>query len=73
MTAVNVDLTVTGAPQQVITVGVLRTEHIEGGVPAQGISRVERYVLLSALPEELQRRVVAALGFNQSGQVPNRQ
>jgi hypothetical protein len=69
VTTVNVDLTVNGTPQQVITVGVLRTEHIEGGVPATGISRVERYVLLSSLPEELQKRIVAALEFNGSGQV----
>jgi hypothetical protein len=69
MTTVNVDLTVNGTPQQVITVGVMRNEHIEGGVPAAGVSRVERYVLLSCLPEELQRRVIAALEFNQAGQV----
>jgi hypothetical protein len=67
---VEVDLTVNGAPRQVITVGVLTQENIEGGVPANSITRVERYVLLSALPEEIQRRVVDALNFNRAGQVP---
>lgn len=68
MTSVNVDLTVKGAPPVVIRVGVLGVGHIEGGVPATGVTRVEQYVLMSALPDELQRRVAVALDFVKAGQ-----
>ncbi len=49
-----------GAPPLAIRVGVTpNVDQIVGGVP-QGVTRIETYVLLSALPSELQERVKLA-------------
>jgi len=47
-------------PPLVIRVGVPNTQSISEGVPMGGY-RPEQYVLLSALPEELRRRVELAV------------
>lgn len=50
-----------GPAPLVIRVGVTpQVDHLVGGVP-QSAMRAESYVLLSALPEELQRRVELAI------------
>ena len=47
-------------PPLVLRVGVPNTQSISEGVPAGGY-RAEQYVLLSALPTELRRRVELAV------------
>lgn len=49
-----------GRPPLALRVGVPNVESISEGVPAGGL-RAETYVLLSALPEELRRRVELAV------------
>lgn len=56
-----------GSPPLVVNVQVTKTaDHVMGGVP-QSQTRVESYVLLSALPEEIKRRVIMAVQALQSG------
>jgi len=50
-----------GAPPIVLRVGVLNHNSISEGVPSGGTVKPEAYVLLSALPEELRRRVELAI------------
>lgn len=50
-----------GAPPLVLRVGVPNQNSISEGVPAGGQVRAEAYVLLSALPEDLRRRVELAV------------
>jgi hypothetical protein len=50
-----------GAPPLVLRVGVLNHNSISEGVPQGGTVRAESYVLMSALPEELRRRVELAV------------
>lgn len=50
-----------GPPPLALRVGVQHNaDSIVGGVP-QGVSKIETYVLLSALPTELQERVKLAV------------
>lgn len=50
-----------GPPPLALRVGVTpNANSIVGGVP-QGVSKIETYVLLSALPSELQERVKLAV------------
>lgn len=44
-----------------LRVGVLNNNSISEGVPSGGQVKAETYVLLSALPEELRRRVELAM------------
>jgi len=54
---------VTGPAPLVLRVGVTpRADQVVGG-PVENVSRIENYVLLSALPTELQERVKAAVQF----------
>ena len=50
-----------GAPPLVLRVGVPNQNSISEGVPQGGQIRPESYVLLSALPDELRRRVELAV------------
>jgi hypothetical protein len=50
-----------GAAPLAIRVGVPNNNSISEGVPMGGQVRVETYVLLSSLPEELRRRVELAV------------
>jgi hypothetical protein len=50
-----------GACPIALRVGVPNQNSISEGVPSGGQFRVENYVLLSALPEELRRRVELAV------------
>ncbi len=50
-----------GAPPIALRVGVLNNNSISEGVPQGGQVKAETYVLLSALPEELRRRVELAV------------
>ena len=50
-----------GASPVALRIGVPNNNSIGGGVPSGGTVRVETYVLLSALPEELRRRVELAV------------
>ncbi len=57
-----------GPPPIVLRVGVLvSVNSIAGGVP-QANQKAESYVLLSALPEELRKRVVLAVQALATGQ-----
>jgi hypothetical protein len=56
-----------GAPPIVLRVGVLNQNSISEGVPMGGTVKPEAYVLLSALPEELRRRVELAIQLLISG------
>jgi len=56
-----------GAPPIVLRVGVLNQNSISEGVPQGGTVKAEAYVLLSALPEELRRRVELAVQLLISG------
>ena len=47
-------------PPLALRIGIPQTDSISEGVPAGGF-RAETYVLLSALPEELRRRVELAV------------
>lgn len=50
-----------GPPPLALRVGVMPNAHsIVGGVP-QGMTKIETYVLLSALPTELQEKVKLAV------------
>jgi hypothetical protein len=49
------------APPVALRVGVLNNNSISEGVPVGGQVKAETYVLLSALPEELRRRVELAI------------
>jgi hypothetical protein len=49
-----------GAPPLALRIGCSNQNSISEGVPSGGL-RVETYVLLSALPEELRRRVELAV------------
>jgi len=49
-----------GAPPLAIRVGVPQQASMSGGVPGASL-KAETYVLLSALPEELRRRVELAV------------
>ena len=67
MTPQKVDLrapivsSVIGPPPIVVNVHVTpQADHVVGGVPASS-TRLESYVLFSALPEELQQRVKSAV------------
>ena len=55
-----------GAPPLVLRVGVPNQTSISEGVPGNQL-RAESYVLLSALPEELRRRVELAVQVLASG------
>lgn len=44
-----------------LRVGVINNDSISEGVPSGGQVKAEAYVLLSALPEELRRRVELAV------------
>ena len=50
-----------GPPPIVLRVGVLNRNSMSEGVPMGGIVKAESYVLLSALPEEIRRRVELAV------------
>ena len=50
-----------GAPPLVINVGVQRSSAETAGGPVENAVRPERYVLLSALPDELRERVKTAI------------
>jgi len=50
-----------GPPPLVLRVGVLNLNSLSEGVPVGGTVKAEAYVLLSALPEELRRRVETAV------------
>jgi hypothetical protein len=50
-----------GAAPVVVRVGVPNNNSISEGVPQGGQFKAEAYVLLSALPEELRRRVELAV------------
>jgi len=54
------------APPLVMALQTSTRNEIAGGVPMTG-TRVEHYVLLSALPEELRQRVVTAVQALQAG------
>ena len=56
-----------GAAPLALRVGVPNNNSISEGVPQGGQIRVETYVLLSALPEELRRRVELAIQCMISG------
>lgn len=50
-----------GAPPLALRIGVLNQNSISEGVPQGGQVKAETYVLLSALPEDLRRRVELAV------------
>lgn len=50
-----------GHPPIVLRVGVINNNSISEGVPQGGQVKAEAYVLLSALPEDLRRRVELAV------------
>lgn len=50
-----------GAPPLVLNVGVQRSSAETAGGPVENSVRPERYVLLSALPDELRERVKTAI------------
>ena len=50
-----------GPPPIVLRVGVLNRNSMSEGVPQGGTIKPESYVLLSALPEEIRRRVELAI------------
>jgi hypothetical protein len=56
-----------GAPPLALRVGVTRNDSLSEGVPVGNV-RAETYVLLSALPDELRRRVELAVQALLSGQ-----
>jgi len=56
-----------GAPPIVLRVGVPNNNSISEGVPQGGQIRAEAYVLLSALPEELRRRIEMAVQMLAAG------
>lgn len=50
-----------GPPPLSLRVGIINNDSISEGVPSGGQVKAEAYVLLSALPEDLRRRVELAI------------